>query len=55
MGTRKLNAKKTKFTNDTVLGKKQRILDKLMQPVGTVLLFLVGLSGFWDIIRKKRA
>jgi len=30
-------------------------MDKLMQLIGIVLLFLVGLSGSEDILSKKRA
>jgi hypothetical protein len=36
-------------------GSKQPILDKLMQPVGIVLLLLMGLSGSQDLLGKKRA
>jgi hypothetical protein len=45
MGTEKLNAKKIKSTNDKVLGRKQRTMDKIVQLIGIVLLYLVGLSG----------
>ena len=37
------------------LGNKQPTMDKLMQLIGIVLLYLVGLSGSEYISGKKRA
>ena len=37
------------------IGKKTPVLGKLVHQIGIVLLFLVGLSGFDDILSNKRA
>jgi len=37
------------------LGNKPPTMDKLLQLIGIVLLFLVSLSGSEDILGKKRA
>jgi len=37
------------------LGNKQPTIDKPMQLIGIILLYLVGLSGSDDILGKKRA
>jgi hypothetical protein len=42
-------------SNYSHMGNKEPILDKLIQPIGIVLLFLVGLSASEDISGKKRA
>jgi hypothetical protein len=42
-------------SNYSHMGNKEPILDKLIQPIGIVLLFLEGLSASEDILGKKRA
>jgi hypothetical protein len=43
------------YSNYSHVGNKDPTLDKLIQPIGIVLLFLVGLSASEDILGKKRA
>ncbi len=55
---RKLPLSKTsseKSTYEVGLGNKLPILDKLIQIIGVVLLYLIGLCGSEDIYSKKRA
>ena len=42
-------------SNYSHIGNKEPILDKLIQLIGIVLLFLVGLSASEDVLGKKRA
>jgi hypothetical protein len=48
-------SQKIRSTEKIGLGKKQPTMDKLVQLIGIVFLYGVGLSGSDDILGKKRA